>query len=67
MSHGEDKLIVVKCISVMERNNFFWRDGRIEINEYPEEDILCLITESLRTSKMYTPLKKGHWNKIETL
>ena len=33
MSHGEDKLIVVKCISVMERNNFFWRDGRVEINE----------------------------------
>ena len=52
VSHGDAKLM---------------RDGRVDINKYPEEDILCLIPESLRTSKRYTSLEEGLWNKIETL
>ena len=65
-SDGDENLIEVKCMSVIWRNKFFWRDG-VDINEYPEEDILCLIPESRRTSKRYTSLEEGLWNKIETL
>ena len=32
VSHGDDKLIEVKCMSVMGRNKLFWRDGRVDIN-----------------------------------
>ena len=67
VSHGDEKLIEVKCMSVMGRNKLFWQDGRVDINEYPEEDILCLIPESRRTSKRYTSVEEGLWNKIETL
>ena len=63
----DEKLIEVKCVSVMGRNKLLWRDGRVDINEYPEEDILCLIPESRRTSKRYTSLEEGLWNKTETL
>ena len=58
VSHGDEKLIEVKCMSVMGRNKFVWRDSRVVINEYPE---------SRRTSKRYTSLEEGLWNKIEML
>ena len=67
VSHGDEKLIEVKFMSVMGRNKFVWQDGMVDINEYPEEDVLCLIPESRRTSKRYTSLEEGIWNKIETL
>ena len=57
VSHGDEKLIEVKCMSVMERNIFFWRDGRVDINEYPEEDILCVIPESLELQKGILPFR----------
>ena len=54
-------------MSIIGKNYLFWRDGRVDINEYPEEDILCLIPESRRTSKKYSSLEEVLWNKIETL
>ena len=67
VSHGDEKLIEVKCMSVIWKNYLFWRDGRVDINEYLDEGILCLIPESRRTSKRYTSLEEGLWNRIETL
>lgn len=67
VSDGNEKMIQVKCMNVMGRNKFYWRGGRADVNEYPEEDILCLIPEPPITSKRYTSIDDGLWDTIEAV
>lgn len=64
----DDDDVKVKCMHSLGRNKFFWPTIRLDINEYCQDDILCIIEEPLRANKRsdrVRKLKYDVWEAIE--